>query len=192
MLVDGSIIINTAGKPNQTKPKQNKQWQQKPWDYELKMGMEKVLKGMGQWNWNLDLWHNGDVLTFLLKQEKKIKSPRYLRHYYFLFALLPGITNSYQGLPNRLILKIACINTTITQCLMLEHDAASLGVCPGNKEKWGPLALCRDNASITYSEAGHQGHCGIQNSVTFFWENCQSPRERRPHGVFGLYWYILV
>lgn len=38
---------------------------------------------------------------------------------------------------------------------MLEYDVVSLGVCFGNKEKWGLLVLCRDNVSIIYLEVGY-------------------------------------
>lgn len=59
------------------------------------------------------------------KLREEMQSLCCLRHYYFLFALFLGIINSYQGLLNRITLRVTCITTTVTQCLML-HDTVNI------------------------------------------------------------------
>lgn len=64
-------------------------------------------------------------LTSSTKIREEMQSSYCLRHYYFLFVLFLGIINSYQGLLNRLTLRVTCITTTVTKCLML-HDTVNI------------------------------------------------------------------
>lgn len=69
-----------------------------------------------------------DIVGYLTSSTKIREEMQFsccLWHYYFLFVLFLGIINSYQGLLNRLTLRVTCITTTVTKCLML-HDTVNI------------------------------------------------------------------